>query len=95
MEFDNQTVIIVQSAQGRDKGRYYVIIRQDDPFYYLADGDKRGLINLKKKRKKHTRHLEVFSLERVTWMEDHPQRPVEVKNAEIRKFIKKWKEEKR
>lgn len=87
-------VIIVQSCKGRDIGRYYVVIEEDDHFYYLADGEKRGINYTKKKRKKHTKYQDSLSFERATWITNNSQRPIDVKNAEIRKTLKQWKQEK-
>lgn len=41
------------SLAGHDKGRLYLIIREEGDFAYLADGKSRGPQNPKKKRKKH------------------------------------------
>ncbi len=41
------------SLAGHDKGQIYVIIRQDDEYVYLADGNCRPVEKPKKKKKKH------------------------------------------
>ena len=47
------------SKQGRDKGKFYIIsdnasgLCGESEFFYVVDGDKRKLVNPKKKRKKH------------------------------------------
>lgn len=41
------------SKAGHDKGRMYLIVKEEEDFFYLADGRSRGIENPKKKRKKH------------------------------------------
>ena len=41
------------SLAGHDKGRIYLIIKEEGDFVYLTDGKTRGIENPKKKRKKH------------------------------------------
>lgn len=45
--------MFARSKAGHDKGRMYLIVREEEDFFYLADGKSRGIENLKKKRKKH------------------------------------------
>ncbi len=45
--------MFVISMAGHDKGKMYVIIGEEDEYFYLADGDIRPLEKLKKKKKKH------------------------------------------
>ncbi len=44
---------LVKSAAGHDKGRFYIVLRIEDGFAYLADGKRHGLNSSKKKRLKH------------------------------------------
>lgn len=41
------------SKAGHDKGRMYVILKEDGEYVYLADGRIRTVENPKKKKKKH------------------------------------------
>lgn len=41
------------SKAGHDKGRMYLIVREEETTVYLADGKIRTLENPKKKKKKH------------------------------------------
>lgn len=41
------------SKAGHDKGRMYLIIKEEEDFFYLADGRSRGVESPKRKRKKH------------------------------------------
>ena len=47
------TGMFAVSLAGHDKGKMYVIIREDNEYVYLADGDKKPVENPKKKKKKH------------------------------------------
>lgn len=42
------------SLAGHDRGKLYVIIREEGDFVWLCDGRLRPLENPKKKRRKHT-----------------------------------------
>lgn len=45
---------VVRSLQGRDKGRYFIVLRTEgDQFVWMADGLTRKLDHLKKKKVKH------------------------------------------
>lgn len=47
---------VVYSKMGRDAGRYYIVVKLDDSFCYIADGNLRRLNNLKKKNVKHVKN---------------------------------------
>lgn len=42
-----------RSLAGHDKGQLYVIIKVEEPYVYLADGNIRTLNRLKKKKRIH------------------------------------------
>ena len=44
---------LVVSRAGRDKGRPFVVLRVEDGFAYLVDGDLRRLNKPKKKKRMH------------------------------------------
>lgn len=46
---------IVYSMAGHDKERFYVVVRLEDGFAYIADGKRRKLDRPKKKSAKHLR----------------------------------------
>jgi Ribosomal protein L14E/L6E/L27E len=48
---------IVQVTQGRDSGKYAVVIGVEDRFVYIVDGDKRKFDRPKKKNLLHVRLL--------------------------------------
>ena len=41
------------SKAGHDKDQMYIIVKEEEDFFYLADGRIRGVEKPKKKRKKH------------------------------------------
>lgn len=43
----------VYSRAGRDKGGLYLVVRLEDGYAYLSDGDSRKISNPKKKKLKH------------------------------------------
>ena len=46
---------LVVSRAGRDKGRPFVVLRMEEGFVYLADGDLRRLDKPKKKKRMHVK----------------------------------------
>ena len=50
---------IAVSLCGHDKDRYFVILYEKDGYAYLADGKTKGLVNLKKKKLKHIKKLDL------------------------------------
>ena len=46
---------VVKSIAGHDKDRFYVVLRTEGDFAYIADGKVRKLAAPKKKRLKHLR----------------------------------------
>ena len=48
---------LCQSIQGRDKGRYYIIVSVSGESVFVADGNFKRLASPKKKNAKHLRFL--------------------------------------
>lgn len=74
---------VVKSRQGRDAGRYFVILQVvDDQFVLLSDGLTRKLDHLKKKKVKHLQpkplRMDVQSLLDTN----------QLKDSDIRAFLK-------
>ena len=46
---------LVVSRAGRDKGRPFVVLRAEEGFVYLVDGDLRRLSKPKKKKRMHVK----------------------------------------
>ncbi|MGN0778934.1 MAG: RNA-binding protein [Aristaeellaceae bacterium] len=70
-----ETGRVVQSLQGRDAGRCFVILQMvDDQFVLMADGLSRKLDHLKKKKVKHLHpkplRMDVEALQRTNQLKD-------------------------
>ena len=48
------------SMAGHDKGKIYLIIKEDADYVWLADGRARGLSNPKRKNKKHIQIIKKY-----------------------------------
>lgn len=49
---------LVSSTQGRDKGRYYLVVsKSEDDFILVTDGEYRGI---EKPKKKNLKHLKIW-----------------------------------
>ena len=78
-----ETGRVVQSRQGRDAGRCFVILQVvDDQFVLMADGLTRKLDHLKKKKVKHLhpkpQRMDVEALQRTN----------QLKDSDLRAFLK-------
>ena len=51
------TGLLAYSLTGHDKGKLYVIIKEEKDFLWLSDGNSRPLENPKKKNKKHIQYI--------------------------------------
>lgn len=47
------TGLLARSKAGHDKGRLYLVVREEEGLLWLSDGTIRGLLNPKKKKRKH------------------------------------------
>ena len=74
--------MLVRSKAGHDKNCIYVIIRVNDEYVYLSDGQRRSSERLKKKNKKH---LQVILKERVEDTADE----IAVRNMILKYSLKK------
>ncbi|HAN44203.1 MAG TPA: hypothetical protein DCP97_02315 [Ruminococcaceae bacterium] len=45
--------VVAKSAAGHDKDSFYLVVRDDGEFCYIADGRRRKLEKPKRKNKKH------------------------------------------
>ncbi len=45
--------MLARSKAGHDKGHVYVIMKEEDAYVYLVDGDLKPIDKPKKKKKKH------------------------------------------
>lgn len=78
------------SKAGHDKGQMYLIVREEEDFYYLADGRCRRVENPKKKRKRHLQLVKTGINEKLAEKLKNNQI---IYNEEIKFAIKKRKNE--
>ena len=52
---------LVISKNGRDKDKYFLVVKVEDDYVYLCDGDMRKVDNPKKKKQKHIQATKYFS----------------------------------
>lgn len=50
----------VLSKAGRDAGRHFVVLRVEEPYAFIADGDLRRVKTPKKKKQRHLRAVQGF-----------------------------------
>ena len=50
-----QVGMIVRAAAGKEQNQFWMIVRMDEQYVYLADGKHRTLQNPKRKNPKHVR----------------------------------------
>ena len=79
---------VVIALAGKEKGGMYVVVKTDDKYAYLSDGDRLKTSKPKKKSFKHIRKIseECLSESEVT---DPNMRA----NASVRKFLSKLRSE--
>ncbi|AQS57985.1 50S ribosomal protein L14 [Desulforamulus ferrireducens] len=71
---------LVSSTQGRDTGRYYLVVsKSEDGFILVTDGEYRGIEKPKKKNPKHLKFWPQFSEK----MAERLANKSKVTNAEI------------
>ena len=49
--------VLAQSTAGHDAGIYYLILREEGPYVYVADGKHRKLNQPKRKNRKHVKRI--------------------------------------
>lgn len=74
---------VVISKAGRDKGRSFIVVAQDDEFVYLCDGDLRKSDCPKKKKRKHLASTNIVC----DYIGDKIKDKKKVTNTEIRRAL--------
>ena len=85
MEIDISDVVI--SLNGRDKGRYFIVVGKDDNYSFLADGKRRKLEKPKRKKNKHVK-LDGAVNERFAVKLKSGEK---ISNKEVRKVLAEYK----
>ncbi len=83
MEKLDGTVVI--SKAGRDKGNFFIVLKTEDNYAYIADGHLRRVDRPKKKKLRHLQ-LTNYVSERILSSEQ------EITNSEVRKALAEYSE---
>ena len=89
MEFVPKLGDIIRSKAGRDKDRYFIVMRTDDLYIWTCDGDLRKVDKQKKKKIKHTKYMDYSSEYIKNKLEDGEK----VTNSEVRRAIAEFENE--
>lgn len=81
---DTWAGFLARSKQGHDKGELFLIIREEDPYVFLADGKGRTLKKPKKKKKKHVQIMK----KRPLGIPDSGEEGFCLRNEDIKRVIK-------
>lgn len=78
---------IVYSKCGHDKGKIFVVVDENDLFYYLVNGKQRLVSRPKKKKIKHVQHTNYVCNEIIEKI-----KMKKCLDSDVRKSIKKYEE---
>lgn len=81
---------MVKSMAGHDDSKVYVIIKSDDEYVYLSDGDLKTIDNPKKKKKRHVQIINQIDDELLKIIAENKN----FNNEAIKHAIKKYKQKK-
>lgn len=79
-----KSTMLARSLAGHDKDTVYVVLAEEDGFFYLVDGKRRLLENPKKKKCKHVQPIKHLSEELLEQMADISL------DAHVRKIVKTY-----
>ena len=74
---------IIKSKAGRDKGKLFIIVKIEEEYVYLTDGNLRRVENPKKKKVKHIQSINIVLPNIQEKIVNHEK----ITNAEIRKQL--------
>ena len=74
---------IVESKAGRDKNRYYIVMKIESAYIWTCDGDLHKVDKFKKKKIKHTKYEECQS----EYIKNKLMNVEKVTNSEVRRAL--------
>lgn len=80
------TGMFATSKAGHDKGKLYIIIKEDEEYVYLTDGRLKPVDAPKKKRKKHIQIIKKTDSKIRLSIEENR----EISNEEVKRAIKEY-----
>lgn len=89
MERETEGLFAISKA-GHDKGSMYVVVREEENYYFVADGKNKLLENPKKKNKKHIQLINKKAIEAIA-DEMHGNTKVLTENEQIKRAIKLYR----
>lgn len=78
---------VVKSKAGRDKGDLFIVLRCENEYTYLANGDLRKVDKPKKKKLKHLQGTNFVS----EFISDKMRNVGKVTNSEVRKALEDYR----
>ena len=73
------------SLAGHDKGQLYIIIREEEEYVYLCDGNYKKLTDPKRKNKKH---IQIIKTDPGLELKNRLRRQETVRDEEVKRAIK-------
>lgn len=73
------------SLAGHDKGQLYIIIREEEEYVYLCDGNHKKLAGPKRKNKKH---IQIIKADPGMELKNRLRRQETVRDEEVKRAIK-------
>ena len=78
--------LVVISKAGRDKGNFFIVLRTEDNYAYIADGNLRGVDRPKKKKLRHLQPTSYVSQSVLHILEAK----AELTNSQVRKALAEY-----
>ena len=89
MEREAEGLFAISKA-GHDKGSIYVVVREEENYFFVADGKNKLLENPKKKNKKHIQIINKKAIEAIA-DEIRGNTKVLTENEQIKRAIKLYR----
>lgn len=77
--------MLVKSKAGHDKDSIYIVIKEDERFVYLTDGQLKSVEHPKKKSIKHVQPIKKIKSDE---LETKLLQQMPIRNEEIKRFLK-------
>lgn len=87
LEREEHIGLLASSIAGHDKGKIYVIIKEEEDCFWLADGKTRTITYPKKKKHKHVQLIKEDQVRRVLTILREEER---LSDLEIKRVLKEY-----
>lgn len=92
MNKENMVGMLASSKAGHDINKVYVIVAEEEEYFWLADGRCRGVLKPKKKKKKHIQLIKYFSDD---VLDECVQQGKNFSDVEIKRVLKSYEKHRR